>query len=116
MTTFETPDTPRGFIEAMLRSSLEADQLAQENINNRWLREAHTHTAVNGHIAALALEMLRRHAPQAAEGLAEGLHLTLTRGDLAGPVYRVAIALGFEPDQWITEHNERAARRQEAAS
>ncbi|MEU3990177.1 hypothetical protein AB0F24_17675 [Streptomyces platensis] len=114
MTTFETPKTPREFTEAMLRSASDADRLIQENINDRWLREAHTHTAVNGHVAALALEMLRRHAPKIAEELAEHLHDKLARGDLAGPTYRVAMALSFDPDQWLTEFNERAAKRRES--
>ena len=111
MPTFETPKTPRDFTEAMLRSSLEADQLAQENINDRRLLEAHTHTAVNGHIAAMAMEMLRHHAPRIADELAEHLHDTLVMGDLAGPTYRCATALSFDPDQWIADFNERAARR-----
>ena len=111
MTTFETPKTPRDLIEAMLRSSLDADRLVQENINDRWLREAHTHTTVNGHVAAMALEMLRQNAPQIADELAEHLHDTLVAGDLAGPTYRAALALSFDPDRWNTEFNERAARR-----
>lgn len=111
MTTFDTPDTPRGFIEAMLRSSLDADRLVEENINDRWRREAHTHTAVNGHVAAMALEMLRQNAPQIADELAEHLHDSLVAGDLAGPTYRAALALSFDPDQWIAEFNERAASR-----
>lgn len=111
MTTFNTPKNPREFIETMLRSSIEADRLASENINDRWLLEAHTHTAVNGHVAAMAMEMLRQNAPQVADDLAEHLNDTLTRGDLGGPTYRAAVALSFDPDQWITEHKERAAAR-----
>lgn len=111
MTTFETPKTPRDFAEAMLRSSLDADRLVQENINDRWLREAHTHTAVNGLVAALAMETLRRHASPAAEELAETLDCILTAGDLGGPAWRTANALGFNPDQWETEFAERATTR-----
>jgi hypothetical protein len=111
MTTFDTPKTPREFVEAMLRSSLEGDRLADENINDRRLLEAHTHTAVNGHVAAMAMEMLRQNAPEVAADLAEHLHDTLVAGDLAGPTYRAALALSFDPDRWIAEHNERAARR-----
>jgi urocanate hydratase len=107
------PDSPSDFVEAMLRSSLEADRLMQENINDRWLREAHTHTAVNGLIAAIAMENLRRFAPDTADELAEALNHALTAGDLAGPVYRMAKQLGHDPDQWLTEFNERAARRKE---
>ncbi|WP_327223079.1 hypothetical protein OG229_02725 [Streptomyces platensis] len=114
MATFETPKKPREFVEAMIRSAIEADLLADERINDRWLREAHTHSAVNGYVAALALEMLRRHAPKTAEELAEHLHDTLVRGDLAGPAYRVATALSFGPDQWIAEFNQRAAKRRES--
>ncbi|MBD0743506.1 hypothetical protein [Streptomyces sp. CBMA152] len=116
MTTFHTPSTPREFIETMLRSSIEADLLASENINNRWLREAHTHAAVNGHVAAMAMEMLRQNAPDLADDLAEHLNDTLTLGDLAGPTYRAALALSFDPEQWITEFKERASHRREAAS
>lgn len=116
MTTFETPKTPREFVETMLRSSIEADRLVSENINDRWLREAHTHTAVNGYVAALALEMLRRHAPKTADELAEHLHDTLVRGDLAGPSHRIAVALSFDPDRWIAEFDQRAASRKENAS
>ena len=111
MTTFETPKTPRDFAETMIRSTIEADRLADENINDRWLREAHTHTVVNGYIAALAMEVLRRHAPNAAADLAEQLDRTLTGGDVGGSAYRIAKALGCDPDQWIAEFEERAARR-----
>jgi hypothetical protein len=111
MTLPDTPKTPKAFVETMLRSSLEADQLASENINNRWLREAHTHSAVNGFIAAMAMEMLRRHNPDVADDVADQLDRFLTAGDLAGPVYRAAKGLGHDPDQWLTEHQERAARR-----
>lgn len=111
MPTFETPKTSREFIETMLRSSLEADRLADENINDRHLLEAHTHAVVNGHVAAMALEMLRQNAPDVADDLAEHLHDTLVAGDIAGPTYRVAVALSFDPDQWIADFNERAARR-----
>lgn len=111
MTTFETPKTPRAFAEAMLRSSIEADELCMERINDRWLREAHTHTAVNGFIAAMAMESLRRFAPATADELADQLDRILTAGDIRGPAYRAAQALGFEPDQWLTKHEERAARR-----
>ncbi|MGA4875922.1 hypothetical protein [Streptomyces lydicamycinicus] len=114
MTIPETPKKPREFVEAMIRSAIEADLLVDERINDRWLREAHTHGAVNGYVAALALEMLRRHAPKSAEELAEYLHDTLVRGDLAGPTYRIATALSFDPDQWIAEFNERATRRRES--
>ncbi|MEU0656056.1 hypothetical protein ABZ485_27960 [Streptomyces albogriseolus] len=109
--TLETPKTPAAFVETMLRSTIEADELVQENINDRWLREAHTHTAVNGFIAAIALENLRRFAPETADELAENLHQGLIAGDLAGPAYRMAKQLGHDPDQWLTEHKEREARR-----
>lgn len=111
MTTLETPKTPKAFIEAMLRSSIEADQLVMENINDRLLREAHTHTAINGYIAAMAMEMLRRHNPAIADSLTDHLDGVFTRGDVGGTTYRTAQALGHDPDQWLTEHQERAARR-----
>lgn len=111
MTTTDTPKTPREFAEAMIRSTIEADRLADENINDRRLREAHTHSAVNGLIATMAMEMLRRHNPTIAAEVAQQLERILTAGDLAGPAYRTARALGHDPDQWITEFEERAARR-----
>ncbi|MGY0065158.1 hypothetical protein ACWY4P_53555 (plasmid) [Streptomyces sp. LZ34] len=111
MTTLDTPKTPREFAETMIRSTIEADRLADENINDRWLREAHTHTAVNGYIAAMAIEALRRFAPSSADALAEYLNRVLTAGDLAGPAYRTAKGLGHDPDQWIAQFDERAARR-----
>ncbi|MFH8813075.1 hypothetical protein ACH4GZ_38750 [Streptomyces hygroscopicus] len=111
MTTTDTPKTPREFVETMLRSSVEADRLADENINDRYLLEAHTHSAVNGYVAATAMEMLRLHAPDTADALAEHLDHVLTAGDLAGPVYRTAKGLGHDPDQWIAQFEERAARR-----
>ncbi|MFD1278062.1 hypothetical protein [Streptomyces kaempferi] len=109
------PNTPKDFVETMLRSSLEADDLVQENINDRRLREAHTHTAVNGFIAALALENLHRFAPDTADALAEQLNHALIAGDLAGPTYRMAKQLGHDPDQWLTESKERAALRKAKA-
>lgn len=116
MTTFETPKTPREFVETMLRSSIEADRLASENVNDRWLREAHTHTAVNGLVAAMAMEMLRRFADTAAESSANQLDQIVTAGDIGGPAYRMAQGLGFDPDQWIAEFGQRAASRKETAS
>lgn len=111
MSNFLSPESPRDFVETMIRSSIEADELVSENINDRWLREAHTHTAVNGYVAAMAMEALRRFNPDTADALAEQLKQTLTAGDLSGPTYRAAQALGHDPDQWLTEFNERAARR-----
>ena len=111
MTTLDTPKTPREFAQTMIRSTIEADRLADENINDRYLLEAHTHTAVNGLVAALAMEVLRRHAPKAAAELAEQLDRTLTGGDIGGSAYRIAKALGCDLDQWIAEFDERAARR-----
>ncbi|MFC9736141.1 hypothetical protein ACFWG5_34280 [Streptomyces hydrogenans] len=107
------PKTPKRFTETFLRSAIEADKLASENINDRWLREAHTHSAVNGYAAAVAIEMLRRHNPDVATAIAEHLEQVLTAGDLAGPTYRTAQGLGFDPDQWLAEHQERAQRRKE---
>lgn len=115
MTNTDTPKTPRAFVETMIRSCIEADQLASENINDRWLREAHTHSAVNGYTAAMAMEMLRRHNPDIARALADHLDQVFTAGDIGGPAYRTAQALGHDPDQWITEHQERAARRKAAS-
>lgn len=111
MTTFETPKSPREFVETMLRSSVEADRLASENIDDHCLREAHHHSAVNGLVAGMALEMLRRFAPTAAESTVGQLDQILTAGDVAGPVYRMARGMGFDPDQWVAEHEERAALR-----
>lgn len=105
------PDSPSSFAEAMLRSTIEADELASERINDRWLREAHTHTAVNGLVAALAMEVLRDHAPDAAEAVTDQLNHIITAGDLGGPTYRIAKALGYDPDQWLAEFKERAALR-----
>lgn len=114
MTNFDTPKTPRNFVEAMLRSSLEADQLVAENINDRWLREAHTHTAVNGLVAAMAMEALRRFSPEAADYTASNLSRILTAGDVAGPAYRFATGCNLAPEQWLAEFSERAAKRREA--
>lgn len=114
--TNTTPKTPAEFIETMLRSSIEADQLVAERINDRWFREAHTHTAINGFVAGMAMEMLRRHAPQVADDLAEHLDEILTAGDVGGPAYRTAKVVGCGPDQWIAEFNERAALRKAAKS
>lgn len=111
MTTFETPKTPREFVETTLRTAIEADQLVTENINDRYLREAHTHTTVNAFIASMAMESLRRFAPDAADSLAEQLDHIFTAGDIGGPAYRTAKALGHDPDQWIAAHHERAALR-----
>lgn len=111
MNTQNEPGTPRYYAERMLRSSVEADRLAAERINDRWALEAHTHTAVNGLIAAMAMEMLRRHNPAIASELAERIDQITTAGDIGGPAYRTAQALGFDPDQWIAEFNERAALR-----
>lgn len=114
MTTFETPKTPPQFVATMLRSSIEADRLASENINDRYLREAHTHSAVNGYVAAYALQVLHATDPEAAAQLAERLDQILTAGDIGGPAYRAAKSQGHDPDQWIAESDERAARRREA--
>nr|WSX25513.1 hypothetical protein OG690_38160 [Streptomyces tubercidicus] len=111
MTSHADPSTPREYTESMIRSAIEADRLVQERINDRYLREAHTHTAVNGFIAAMAMECLRRFAPDSANDLAEHLTRVLASGDLEGTAYRTAKGLNFDPDQWIAEFNERAALR-----
>lgn len=111
MTTFETPKTAEEFVSTMLRSSVEADLLMAERINDRWFREAHQHGAVNGFVAAYAFNTLRVANPEAAERLAEHLDQILTAGDIGGPAWRSAKALGLDPDHWIAEFNERAARR-----
>ena len=116
MTTFDTPKTPAEFVQTVLRSSIEADRLATENINDRYLLEAHTHTAANGLIAALAMENLRRNAPDIADQLADQLDAIFTTGDIGGPAWRIAKRLGHDPDRWLAEHDERAARRREAAA
>lgn len=115
MTNFDTPKTPAAFVETMLRSSIEADRLVSEYINDAPLRQAETHAAVNGFIAAMAMESLRRFAPDAADDLADQLDRVLTAGDLASPAYRTAKALGHDPDQWLAEFEERAARRKAKA-
>jgi hypothetical protein len=111
MTSFDTPKTAAQFVETMLRSSIEADRLVSEHINNRDLCDAHTHDCVNAFIAAFAFHELRRTNPEAAEQLAEHLDHILTAGDIGGPAWRAPKALGHDPDQWIAEFNERAARR-----
>ena len=68
--TDATPKTAREFVGSMLRSSIEGDRLAAERINEPRFMEAHSHTAVNGLVAGLAMEMLRRHDPQTADDLA----------------------------------------------
>jgi len=115
MPTFETPKTPTEFVTAMLRSTIEADELIAERINDRWLREAHTHTSVNGFVAALAMETLRRFASEAANDLTEHLDQVITAGDIAGPAYRTAKSLDLNPDQWLAEFKERAALRKATA-
>lgn len=115
MTTFDTPKTPAAFVETCLRTCVEADLLASENINDRWLREAHTHTAVMAFVATTAMETLRHHAPEAADALAEHLDRVITAGDLGGPAYRTAKGLAHDPDQWIAAHEERAALRKVAS-
>jgi hypothetical protein len=112
----ETTKTAQQFVETMLRSSIEADQLMAERINDRWLREAHQHAAVNGLVAAYALHVLQGIKPDAAEQVAESLDRILTAGDLGGPVYRSAKHLGFDADQWLAEFNERAASRRDHAA
>lgn len=116
MTAQNDPGTPAYYVEIMLRSSVEADRLAAERINDRWFLEAHTHTAVNGFIAAMAMEMLRRHNPDIARDVAEHIDEITTAGDLGGPAYRTAQAVGLDPDQWIREFNERAASRKAKAA
>ncbi|MEW1803262.1 hypothetical protein ACIGO7_35605 [Streptomyces virginiae] len=108
---FKTPETLPEFIETMLRSCVEADRLFHENVNDRWLREAHTHTAVNGLIAAASLEAMREFAPSAGSDAAEWLEQILNAGDVAGPAYRLAKSLGHDPDQWIADFETRAAFR-----
>lgn len=114
MTNLEVPKTPRDYVETMLRSSIEADRLADENINDRWLREAHTHTQINGFIAATAMETIRRYNADAADDLADHLNRIITAGDIAGPAYRTAKGTGHDPDQWIAEFDQRAASRKAA--
>lgn len=116
MATLDTPKSPSEFVETTLRTCIEADRLFMENVNDRYLREAHSHTAINAYIATMAMEMLRRRNPDVANALAEHLDDVFTRGDLGGPAYRTAHALGHDPDQWIAEHEERAARRKATAS
>jgi uncharacterized protein YciW len=107
----ETPKTPEAFVETMLRNAIEGDRLADEHINDRDLLDAHTHTTVNAYIAAAAMHTLQNVAPGKATALARGLAQILDAGDLAGPAYRAAKELGHDPDQWIADHQERAARR-----
>lgn len=112
----DQPKSPSEFVETMLRSALEADRLVSENINDRWLREAHTHTAINGFVAAMAMEYLRHVDSDTADHVAEELEAVFTRGDLAGPLYRIAKKLGHDPDQWIEKYEERAASRKAKAA
>lgn len=110
MTEHDTPQTPADFVEAMLRSAIEADRLARQHINDRDLREAHIHTAANGLIAAMAMETLRRFAPTSAEAATGQLDQILAAGDLGGPLYRIAQGLGHDPDKWIAECDQRTTR------
>ncbi|GAA2770571.1 hypothetical protein XF35_40180 [Streptomyces platensis subsp. clarensis] len=81
-----------------------------------WPHGAHSHSAINGLIAAMAMEMLRRHAPDIANSLADHLDSIFTVGDIGGPAYRTAQALGHDPDQWIADYDERAAARKADAT
>lgn len=116
MTTLDTPKTPDQLIATMLRSTIEADLLVSEYINDAPLRQAEQQACVNGLVAAAAMEMLQRFAPDAAESLAHQLDLILTAGDIAGPAWRTAQGLNLNPDQWIAEFHERAARRRQKAA
>ncbi|MCX4697046.1 hypothetical protein [Streptomyces sp. NBC_01373] len=111
MTNFDVPKTPAEFVKSMLRDGIESDLLAVEHVNDRDLREPNIHAAVAAYVAANAMHNLRLNSPEAADILAERLAQVITAGDLAGPLYRAAKHLDLDPDQWITEFNERAARR-----
>ncbi|WP_331728969.1 hypothetical protein OG693_39120 (plasmid) [Streptomyces sp. NBC_01259] len=102
---------PAEYVESTLRSAIEADLLHDEHINDLLLFEAHSHTVVNGFIAALAMEALRRFAPGPATALAQQLDGIFTRGDIGGPAYRAAKSFGYDPDQWIAKYNQQAAAR-----
>ncbi|MFI8942679.1 hypothetical protein [Streptomyces syringium] len=102
-----TPKSPHEYVETMLRSSIEGDRLVAEYIDNASLRQAETHVAVNGFIAAMAMDALRRHAPVSADALAEFLDHVFTLGDLTGPFYRIAKAMDYDPDAWIAQIEQR---------
>lgn len=111
MTTTDTPKTPAEFVAVMLRSSIEADLLVMEHINDPTVMQAETHACINGFIAATAMENLRRIDPDAAATIAERLDQIITAGEVRGPAIRAAKRLGLNPDRWIDEFEERAARR-----
>ncbi|WP_329131451.1 hypothetical protein OG552_10240 [Streptomyces sp. NBC_01476] len=115
MNSNATPKAPAEFVTTMLRSSIEADLLVAEYINDAPLRQAEQQAAVNGLIAGVALENLHRFAPDAAKAVSQTLDSILTAGDVGGPAYRAAKKLGNDPDQWIAAFNERANLRKEKA-
>ncbi|MFC4512592.1 hypothetical protein [Streptomyces ehimensis] len=116
MTTPDAPPSPSYYVETMLRSSIEGDRLVAEYIGNDPLRHAETHVAVNGFVAAMAMDFLRRHAPASADALAEFLDHVFTLGNLTGPSHRIAKAMDYDPDLWIAQLEERLAKRRAAAS
>ncbi|MFI0914365.1 hypothetical protein [Streptomyces abikoensis] len=109
MTTPDAPPSPSYYVETMLRSSIEGDRLVAEYVDNDPLRHAETHVAVNGFIAAMAMDALRRHAPASADALAELLDHVFTLGDLSGPSHRIAKAMDYDPDTWVAQVEERIA-------
>lgn len=113
MATTDVPETAHEYLGRMLRSCIEADRLVSENINDPRLREAHIHTAANGFIAAIAMHQLMNVNPGRASDVGETLQKILTAGDIAGPAYRAAKQFGYDPDQWIAEHEEHRAKRRE---
>lgn len=117
MTDTDTYKSPSEFVETMLCSGVEANRLISlVDINNRPLFDAHVHTAINGFVAAMAMEYLRRTDPDLADQVAEELDAVFTRGDVGGPLYRAAKRLGHDPDQWIADCEQRAGRRKTLAT
>lgn len=109
----DTPKTPREFVEAMLRSCVEADWLASGHINNPPLRRAESQAAVNGFVAAMAMSYLRIHARARADKLAEFLDHVLSSGTLGIAAYRVATALDYDHGAWTAQVNERIKENQQ---
>ncbi|MGK5730224.1 hypothetical protein [Streptomyces sp. URMC 124] len=106
----DVPKSAAKFVEATLRSCIEADRIAAKTKSPQ-IRRAESRVATNGFVAALAMSSLRRHAPARADVLAGFLDDVFARGNLTIPARRIATALDYDYDAWIAQVDERVERR-----
>ncbi|MFF7022967.1 hypothetical protein ACFY97_18440 [Streptomyces klenkii] len=110
----DTPKSPREFVGAMLRSCVEADRFATEYADNLPLRDAEVQAAVNGFVAAVTMDHLRRHAPNCADSVVALLVNVLSSSHLGIAARRIATGLDYDHAGWIAQVDARIANSQQS--